>query len=244
MLSTLRRFFALVVMLMALTFSPTTALPNIRVLPLGDSITKGTGSSGIVGYRLPLRQKILAKGVKVNMVGTLKNGNMVDAHHEGHSGKLISDINGYWQVPIKARPNVVLIHAGTNNMDRGIDLDIGADIMADIVDGIFKVAPDVTILLAPIIWANDATMQAKTDKFNPKLRALIAARQKAGKKILEVPIDIKKADLADSKHPNDAGYEKMANAWLKGILEADKKGWLKTPIPMKESDAPGTGLGA
>ncbi|CAG7557469.1 unnamed protein product [Fusarium equiseti] len=242
MLSTLRNIFALVALM--LLASPATALPNIRVLPLGDSITKGTGSTGIVGYRLPLRQKILAQGAKVNMVGTLKNGNMVDAHHEGHSGKLLSDINGYWQTPMKAKPNVVLIHAGTNNMDRGIDLDIADKIMADIVDGIFKLSSDVTILLAPVIWANDAKMQANTDKFNPKIRALIAARQKSGKKILEVPIDIKKADLGDSKHPNDDGYEKMADAWLKGILAADKRGWLKTPVPMKESDAPGTGLGA
>ncbi|RGP78871.1 hypothetical protein FLONG3_3070 [Fusarium longipes] len=243
MISTLRNIFTLVVVL-AISLSPASALPNIRALPLGDSITKGSGSPSLVGYRLPFRQKILAQGVKVNMVGTLKNGNMVDGHHEGHSGKLLADINGYWQIPMKARPNVVLIHAGTNNMNRGVDLDIAVDIMADIVDGIFKVASDVTILVAPVIWANDAKMQARTDKFNPQLRSLVAARQKAGKKILEVPIDIKKADLHDLIHPNDAGYEKMANAWVKAILEADKKGWLKMPVKMSESDAPGTGLGA
>ncbi|KLP07018.1 related to acetylxylan esterase [Fusarium fujikuroi] len=230
--------------LMATSISPAVALPNIRVLPLGDSITKGTGSTGLVGYRLLLRQKILKQGVKVNMVGTLKNGNMVDGHHEGHSGKMLADINGYWQKPIQARPNVVLIHAGTNNMDQGKDLDIAASILADIVDGIFKVAPDVTICLAPVIWANDKKMQANTDKFNPQVRSLISARQKKGKHILEVPIDIKKEDLGDSKHPNDDGYEKMANAWLKAILEADKKGWLKMPIKMSPEDAPGTGLGA
>ncbi|KAM0197294.1 hypothetical protein ACHAPA_004075 [Fusarium lateritium] len=244
MVPTLRKVLAMAAMLVTLSITPAAALPNIRVLPLGDSITKGTGSSGLVGYRGPLRQKLLKQGVKVNMVGTLKNGNMVDGHHEGHSGKLLSDINGYWQMPIKARPNVVLIHAGTNNMDLGKDLDIAASIMADIVDGIFKVAPDVTICLAPVIWANNAKMQANTDKFNPKIRSLIAARQKSGKHILEVPIDIKKADLGDAKHPNDDGYEKMADAWLKAILQADKKGWLKMPIKMSPEDAPGTGLGA
>ncbi|KAF4341974.1 hypothetical protein FBEOM_4140 [Fusarium beomiforme] len=244
MLSTFRGVFATAAVFMVLFITPAIALPNIRVLPLGDSITKGTGSTGLVGYRLPLRQKILNQGVKANMVGTLKNGDMIDGHHEGHSGKMLADINGYWQKPIQARPNVVLIHAGTNNMDKGIDLDIAADILADIVDGIFKVAPDVTICLAPVIWANDQKMQANTDKFNPQVRSLISARQNKGKHILEVPIDIKKEDLGDSKHPNDAGYEKMANAWFKAILEADKKGWLKMPIKMSPEDAPGTGLGA
>ncbi|KAF4960064.1 hypothetical protein FSARC_10559 [Fusarium sarcochroum] len=242
--SILRSAIAMVAVFVALLIPSATALPNIRVLPLGDSITKGTGSTGLVGYRGPLRQQILKQGVKANMVGTLKNGNMVDGDHEGHSGKFLADINGYWQTPIKARPNVVLIHAGTNNMDKGIDLDIAADILADIVDGIFKVASDVTICVAPVIWANNAKMQANTDIFNPKVRSLIASRQKAGKHILEVPIDIKVDDLDDDKHPNDQGYEKMANAWLKAILQADQRGWLKTPIKMSPDDAPGTGLGA
>ena len=45
------------------------------------------------------------------------------------------------------------------------------------------------------------------------------------------------------KHPNDQGYEKMANAWLKAIQEADDRGFLQEPAEVSEQDAPGTGIG-
>lgn len=228
---------------MALILPSVSALPDLRVLPLGDSITKGSGSTGTVGYRGPLREKLRGEGISVDMIGTLKDGNMDDDNHEGHSGKYLAEINGWWQKPVKARPNVVLIHAGTNNMDKEVDLDIAIDLMTEIVDGIFKAAPDVTICLAPVIWANNPAMQANTDRFNPQVRNLIKDRQGAGKHILEVPTDITVSDLSDLKHPNNQGYEKMANAWLKAIKEADSRGWLKTPVKMSRSDAPGTGLG-
>jgi hypothetical protein len=39
------------------------------------------------------------------------------------------------------------------------------------------------------------------------------------------------ADLADTLHPNDAGYQKMADAFHRGIQAADGAGWLKNPAP-------------
>ncbi|KAM0214017.1 hypothetical protein ACHAPQ_002127 [Fusarium lateritium] len=190
------------------------ALPDLRIMPLGDSITKRSGSSGTVGYRGPLRQKLLSKGanddITVDMIGTMQHGSMVDNNHEGHSGEYLADINRYWKQSIEARPNVVLIHAGTNNMDKNRDVDIALDLMTSIIDGIFKSAPDVTILVAPVIWANKPAMQANT---------------------------------ADLKHPNGRGYEKMANAWLDAILDADSRGWLKNPVKMEPTEHPGMGLG-
>ncbi len=37
-------------------------------------------------------------------------------------------------------------------------------------------------------------------------------------------------DLADGRHPNDAGYVKMANIWFAGIQEASMKGFLTEPL--------------
>ncbi|KAF5659012.1 chitinase [Fusarium heterosporum] len=223
------------------------ALPDLRIMPLGDSITKGSGSTGTIGYRGPLRQKLLSKGanddITVDMIGTLQHGSMVDNNHEGHSGEYLADINRYWKQSIEARPNVVLVHAGTNNMDKNRDLDIALDLMTSIIDGIFKNAPDVTILVAPVIWANKPAMQANTNRFNPQVRDLIKLRQSQGKQILAVEIDITTSDLSDLKHPNDRGYEKMASAWLDAILDADSRGWLKSPVKINVSDHPGMGLG-
>ena len=246
-MASFRRSAVAALALLANFASLTNALPNLRIMPLGDSITKGSGSTGIIGYRGPLRQKLLNLGmsdeISVDMVGSLRDGSMADNDHEGHSGRYLADINEYWKLSINAKPNLVLIHAGTNNMDKNRDLDIALDVMRSIIDGIFQAVQGVTILVAPVIWANNPAMQANTDHFNPQVEELIKLRQQQGKHILSVPIDITVADLSDDKHPNDKGYEKMANAWLKAILEADDRGWLKEPPKMSKDDAPGTGIG-
>lgn len=221
-------------------------LPRLRILPLGDSITKGSGSSDLNGYRKPLRDHVvsyMSDSDGVDMVGSLRDGNMTDNSHEGHSGEYLAEINTYWQLSIDARPNVVLIHAGTNNMDKEVDLDKAPAIMTDMIVNIGKEAPEATILVAPVIWANDTRMQANTDKFNTQLHDIIEERQQAGQHVIEVPIDIGIDDLSDKKHPNDIGYKKMATAWFGGIKEAYKRGWLVRAIKLSPSDVPGVGLG-
>lgn len=45
-------------------------------------------------------------------------------------------------------------------------------------------------------------------------------------------------DLADGRHPNDAGYVKMANIWFQGIQEVIGKGFLtKATTTNKTSSA-------
>ncbi|CAM5453795.1 hypothetical protein [Streptomyces afghaniensis 772] [Streptomyces afghaniensis] len=58
----------------------------LRVMPLGDSITWGVGSSTGNGYRGPLSNKLAADGHPLDFVGTVQNGSMSDPGNEGHSG--------------------------------------------------------------------------------------------------------------------------------------------------------------
>ncbi|KAH6949099.1 family 3 carbohydrate esterase, partial [Fusarium avenaceum] len=244
--STLQGVITLVMVLLLSSLTPlVSALPTLRIMPLGDSITKGNGSKDQKGYRNRLREKLTGRGASVDMIGSLKHPStgMADNDHEGHSGRVLAQINEYWRRSIAARPNVVLVHAGTNNMDLEEDLEGSPAMLAAIIDGLLANAPDATVLVAPVIWANKPRMQQNTDRFNPKVISIIEERQKHGKHVLEVPIDITVADLWDEKHPNDSGYEKMASAWLKGILEADNRGWLKDPVARDAKGTPGVGLG-
>ncbi|EYB21918.1 hypothetical protein FG05_11578 [Fusarium graminearum] len=243
--STLRSSIKWLMLLMALLVPLASGLPSLRIMSLGDSITKGNGSKDQTGYRKRLRDLLSGRGASVDMVGSLKHPRtgMADNDHEGHSGKVLADINTYWKLSIASRPNVVLLHAGTNNMDLEDDLEGSPAMLATIIDGLFSNAPDVTVLVAPVIWANKPRMQQNTERFNPQVISIIEERQKDGKHILKVPIDITVGDLWDEKHPNDRGYQKMADAWLKAILEADERGWLKDPVPRDAGGLPGVGLG-
>ncbi|KAH7163459.1 SGNH hydrolase-type esterase domain-containing protein [Dactylonectria estremocensis] len=222
-------------------------VPSLRILPLGDSITKGSGSSDNNGYRKILRDKLVANisdsSVTVDMVGSLKHGTMPDNDHEGHSGEYLREISTYWELSIRARPNVVLIHAGTNNMDKEVELNNSLALMENIIYGIMDEAPEAVVFVAPIIWANDTRMQANTDKFNGDLNSTILEMQDNELRILQVPIDIGLSDLSDRKHPNNKGYQKMAKAWFDAIADAHARGWLQDPIPLNASDISGVGLG-
>lgn len=43
------------------------------------------------------------------------------------------------------------------------------------------------------------------------------------------------ADLADSLHPNDTGYQEMAAAWNTALTTADAAGWITAPQPVTGS---------
>ncbi|KAL2201924.1 SGNH hydrolase [Sarocladium strictum] len=220
------------------------SLPALRIQPLGDSITKGSLSSHGNGYRGYLRDLLTEESDNgVDMIGSLRDGSMRDNDHEGHSGEYLAEINEFYKLSIKARPNVVLLHAGTNNMDKERDLAKSPELMTSIIGGVHKEAPDAAILVMPVIWANDTRMQNNTDRFNEFLEGFIAEKQDDGLHIMSVPTDITIDDLADTKHPNDQGYEKMAKAWFDAILEANERGWLEEPVPVDADKLPGMGLG-
>src|SRR5437879_7205666 len=72
----------------------TASPPQIRILPLGDSITHGWIVPG--GYRLPLYQLLTNAGYNVDFTGTqTDNGapGLPDPDHEGHPGWTIRQIN-------------------------------------------------------------------------------------------------------------------------------------------------------
>ena len=66
-------------------------LPPLSIMPLGDSITYGTGVEG--GYRLGLWNSLLQDDFQVDFVGSESDGPVnIDPDHEGHPGKTIQFI--------------------------------------------------------------------------------------------------------------------------------------------------------
>ena len=91
------------------------ALPTLRILPLGASITWGAGSDDGNGYRYGLRGALVKDGYTVNMIGSVNHGTMADNQVEGWPGAIISDIIQKVELSLPSRPNVVIIQVGCND---------------------------------------------------------------------------------------------------------------------------------
>ena len=193
----------------------------LRVLPLGDSITWGMSSSTGSGYRGPLRAALLNGGFSVDFVGSITSGTMTDPYNEGHSGWRIDQIAGSTtQVVQKYQPNVVLLMAGTNDMAQGYDLGNAPTRLGDLTEQILAASPNTTVLVASLVPASDAAIDNNIKAFNAKLPELVAQKRRQGLAVYFVDMSsFPPSALADVLHPNDAGYQLMADQWLPAIRD-------------------------
>ncbi|KAK6988109.1 lipolytic enzyme [Favolaschia claudopus] len=202
---------------------------NLRLLPLGDSITFGLESSDGNGYRNALH-KLLEPGNTVNFIGSLKAGTMADNDNEGHSGATIAQIQQFStnSAALPARPHLILLMAGTNDVFGG-SISTGPNRLSTLIDSIFSACPDAALIVATLIPLNGG--QPSVDTYNQAVTQLVAQRKAAGQHILLAGMaSITAGDLADGVHPNDGGYVKMANAWFPVIQQAAANGWIGQPL--------------
>ncbi|WP_185297746.1 phosphatidylinositol-specific phospholipase C domain-containing protein [Streptomyces finlayi] len=205
---------------------------DIRLMPLGDSITQGSGSSTNSGYRAPLWEMLNGTAKTVDFVGSRQLGSLQDRDHQGQSGRRIDEIaqNAACDVPSR-RPNVVTLHAGTNDMNQEHDLTDAPARMGALIDQILRAAPETTVLVASVIPASKAGLQPRIDAFNQALTPLVQERSAAGEHVALVDMSaVTTADLPDGVHPNDAGYAKMARAYFRGIRQAEQAGWIQPAV--------------
>ncbi|KAK6966488.1 lipolytic enzyme [Favolaschia claudopus] len=202
---------------------------NIRLLPLGDSITWGFTSSDGNGYRAALHD-LLQPGNTVDFIGSLKSGTMVDNDNEGHIGAIIEQIaqSATNALALPARPNVVLLMAGTNDVLDNISSGAPAQ-LSTLMDTIFRTCPDAALIVASLTPLSSG--QANVDTFNAAVTQMVNSRKAAGQHIfLASMASVLASDLIDGIHPTDAGYVKMANAWFPVIQQAAKNGWIGKPV--------------
>jgi lysophospholipase L1-like esterase len=202
------------------------ARPDVpRVMPLGDSITFGDGSSHGAGYRGDLWHALADVGYDVDFVGSEQDGTFPDPDHEGHPGWEIDDITDQvvrWLT--RWRPTVVLLHIGTNDLDRDADVKRAPARLATLVDTILRTMPTVTLYVASVAPVRSAVVQRRIDAFNVEVPRLVAARASAGYKIhfVDVAAELTTADLFDELHPNDRGYAKMAGVWFDALTSGTR----------------------
>lgn len=187
-------------------------------MPLGDSITEGDGSSHGTGYRAMLRDALAAAGHEVEFVGSMADD--AGPRHEGHSGAEIDDIAAHvveWVA--RWRPDVVLLHLGTNDLDRAVAVDGAPARLGALIDAVLRTVPGVTVFVASLVLVETDAVRGRVDAFNAAIPNLVAERARAGHDVRHVDLSglLTVDDLKDDLHPNDRGYAKMADAWFSAL---------------------------
>ncbi|KAK2749084.1 hypothetical protein CKAH01_06581 [Colletotrichum kahawae] len=140
---------------------------ELRILPVGDSITVGflserDGGDGN-GYRLKLLN---------NLSRTESTGTMSDGYFAAWSGQTIKYITDHIEPSLDQQPNIVLVHAGTNDMNpnlqiakEGNDPAGAAQRLGDLIDRVMDKCPDATVLVAMIISTCNEAQQVNTARY-------------------------------------------------------------------------------
>jgi lysophospholipase L1-like esterase len=218
------------------TYNPCPSTGACAILPLGDSITAGTGSSDGGGYRVELFRQAVTHSQSVTFVGTLTSGPTTVSgkpfprSHEGHSGFVIDTIpqrQGLSSVTdaaiAKSIPHIVLLMIGTNDIVWNVADEPTK--LGNLIDKIISDAPKALVVVAQIGPSNDDARTALIEAYNAGIPAVVQARIAAGKHVSMVDmftpfvsnVNYKTALLSDEVHPNDAGYVILGQTWYAAV---------------------------
>jgi len=210
------------------------------ILPLGDSITFGEGSSG-GGYRVELFRQAVQASQRITFIGTAPPNGPTDVAgqpfpraHQGHQGFVI-DTGGFaptaslslvldGALPV-LDPHIVLLMAGTNDVNGNNDLAGAPARLVGLLDQLDTSEPEALVVVAQLTPTRDAVLNARIEAFNAAIAEELAALAAAGRHVAVVDMytpfvqtpDYQSALLFDRLHPNDAGYAVMANVWYEAI---------------------------
>lgn len=200
----------------------------IVLMPLGDSITRGTGGPGTSGYRIFLQGAMKAGHTStVEFVGSQVDGACCDKDHEGHGGWDTSEMLPYVDGWLDTyNPNFVLLHMGTNDITAQIAGQSGysasqiADRLGQIIRKIHVHNPNAHVYVAKITGTTLSNYQTATDSYNALIPGVVSTEVATYPRTYLVDMSsIKGQDLYDARHPNELGYEKMSYKWYERIRQ-------------------------
>lgn len=216
----------MVAVIAAVLFATTPAdAAAVRIMPLGDSIT---GSPGC--WRALLWNRLLSTGhTNIDFVGTLPPqgcGVEHDGDNEGHGGYLATNVANQNLLPgwlSATRPDIVLMHFGTNDVWSNIPPATIISAFTTLVNQMRASNPNMRILVAKIIPMNPATCPDCAQRavaLNDAIPAWAAATTTDQSPITVVDqwtgFDTA-TDTYDGVHPNDSGNRKIADAWFPAL---------------------------
>jgi len=196
---------------------------SIKIMPLGDSITYGQGSSTGGGYRFQLWNNLRALGFPIDFVGSLQTGPAsYDRDNEGHPGWKINQIAAKivnWLMTY--RPQIILLHIGTNDFVKNDDPTQAPARLSRLLELITTTLPAATVIVAQILpLPRSARFNAEVVAYNATIPRIVQTDVAQEKHVQYVDMyhAVPPSMLPDQIHPNDAGYALMAKVWLHALL--------------------------
>lgn len=201
----------------------------IKIMPLGDSLTSGLIVPG--GYRSKLYANLVNAGYCIVFAGTAEDDPTAaliaagQTHHEGHGGVLIQQIsdnladNGNY---LGADPDVILLLIGTNDYGADEDTPNATNRLDNLIGIITTNRPNARVIVASLTLRTDnATIWNKIQtEYNPFVPTIVSNHVALGEKVSFVdlaPPVLVASDFVDGLHPNQNGYNKLADAWFNAI---------------------------
>ena len=210
-----------------------------RIMPLGDSITMGFGSSLNWGYRGPLWNLLTSQGAVIDYLGEFQDGpsSFPDPDHQSSLGQTADGVASLTpDLMARYRPDIVLLMIGSNDIEGGDEPSFVGSEISQILDSIAEQLPTTTTYvstLTPLSSEHDGS--DLIEPANQEIRAAVAQAQGEGQRVRLVEQNLSLSDLVDGVHPTEAGHAKIAQAWFDAMM-ADNPGLSGRRAPVSSSE--------
>lgn len=214
---------------------------NTRILPLGDSLTRGWAVAGDIpgGYRSRLERQLITRAavrtrpwLYVGNQRTNIGDNLIMLDHAGINGERIDQMQTRIGTALSTyNPHVVLIHAGTNDANQAFLISTAGARIATLVQTCLDHPSVLKVYVAQIVGCNPATLstdgvntiQTHINSINSQIPIDLTTQVATGKchivnmsALLTWSSDYSTGS-GDNLHPNATGHGKIAGAWADAI---------------------------
>jgi acyl-CoA thioesterase-1 len=198
---------------------------QIRILPLGDSITSSIAPH--VSYRYWLWHSLVNANYNVDFVGTqfgVADGAPAktdfDQNHEGHPGwettDAIDNINGILSA---THPDVVLLDLGSNDIENGVRIATVRDNLRFLVERMAAANSEIRIIVAtPSPYKG--SFSSRLSVLRDSIIVMVNAEHRAGIHVAAVDLYSGfsvKNDTFDGVHPNQNGEKLIASRFFQRL---------------------------
>jgi hypothetical protein len=224
-------------------------------------ITNPRKAGDRIAYRYKLYQLLTDEGYTFDFVGNRNAGffHFPDGDNAGFPGIETSGLlelirTGYNNIDKeyeispgnyleKYKPDIILLHIGTNGLQDNTDAEnFKNDVneMLNEVDAIESTySMTIPVFLAQII--NRTPYHSPTTSYNNKLSQMVSSRSGDEIKLVNMETGAgivyqlePSGDMADTWHPNNSGYEKMAQEWFDALENYNFREPVVSQIPSQQ----------